>query len=290
VAWHDKDSSGKWLIQHHGDSILRLGGVRDIVSWRPLQAEVVHPGRPPDGLLEVKLAGQARPDLFLLELETYPDSRLAEQVVRKQTLVYLDRGVLPEALVLILHHNPRGQIRAPTEVGLQSRLGFSQLQARWRVVELWTLSAEELLASGDVGLIPWVPLTRYSGPPEVLLQQCRERIDRQAGPGERVNLLAVTQVMATLQYNNPQLMTILGGSQVMIESPLIKEMMAKSAAQALQKSILRFLERRFGPVPEDVAVTVRTIYEENKLDELAEVAAYCPDVQAFRASLQGSQR
>jgi hypothetical protein len=76
----------------------------------------------------------------------------------------------------------------------------------------------------------------------------------------------------------------------MIESPLIKEITAKSAAQALQKSILRFLERRFGPVPEDVAVTVRTIYEENKLDELAEVAAYCPDVQAFRASLQGSQR
>ena len=28
------DKSSKWLIQHHGDSILRLGGVRGIVSWR----------------------------------------------------------------------------------------------------------------------------------------------------------------------------------------------------------------------------------------------------------------
>jgi hypothetical protein len=126
VAWHDKDTSGKWLIQHHGDSILRLGGVRDIVSWRPLQAEVVHPGRLPDGLLEVHLLGQTRPDLFLLELETYPDKGLAEQIVRKKMLVYLDRGVLPEALVLILHPKPCGQVRAPTELGLQSRLGFSE--------------------------------------------------------------------------------------------------------------------------------------------------------------------
>ena len=133
MAWHDKDISGKWLIQHHGDSILRLGKVRDIVSWRPLQAEVVHPGRLPDGLLEVQIAGQPRPDLFLLELQTYPDKGLAEQVLRNQMLVYLEWGVLPEALALILHPKPRGQFRVPAEMGLQSRLGFSELRARWRV-------------------------------------------------------------------------------------------------------------------------------------------------------------
>jgi hypothetical protein len=187
VTWHGKDTSGKWLIQHHGDSILRLGGVRDITSWRPLQAEVVHPGRLPDGLLEVLLWGQVQPDLFLLELETYPDRGLAGQIARKQMLVFLDRGIVPEALAVILHPKPRGQSRAPTETVLQSRLGFSEIQARWRVVELWTLAAEELLAAGDVGLVPWVPLTQYAGPPEVLLQQCRERIDLQARPEERTN-------------------------------------------------------------------------------------------------------
>jgi hypothetical protein len=35
---HEYDKSSKWLIQHHGDSILRRGGVRGIVSWRALQA------------------------------------------------------------------------------------------------------------------------------------------------------------------------------------------------------------------------------------------------------------
>jgi hypothetical protein len=32
------DRSSKWLIQHHGDSLLRLGGLRDVRSWGPLQA------------------------------------------------------------------------------------------------------------------------------------------------------------------------------------------------------------------------------------------------------------
>jgi len=285
VTWHDKDISGKWLIQHHGDSMLRLGGVRDIVSWRSLQAEVVHPGRLPDGLLEVQIAGQSRPDVFLLELETYPDKSLAEQVLRNQLLVYLDRGVFPEALALILHPKPRGQFRVPAEMGLQSRLGFSELRARWRVVELWTLSAEELLAASDVGLIPWVPLTQYPGPPEALLQRCRESIDQQARPEERINLLAVTQVMAILQYNNPQLMTILGGSQVMIESPLIQELMAKNTAQTKHEDILQVLCRRFGRVPEEIAAAVRTIFDNSKLRELLDEAASCADLEAFRACL-----
>jgi hypothetical protein len=207
VTWHDKDASGKWLIEHHGDSILPLGGVRDIASWRPLQAEVVHPGRLPDGLLEVFMVGQERPDLFLLELETYPDKGLAEQIARKQMLVFLDRGILPEGLALILHPKPRGQLHAPAEIGMQSRLGFSEIQIRWRVV------------------------------------------------------------------------------QVMIESPLIQELMAKNTAQTMQKAVLKVLNVRFSPVPPEVAAAVRTIHEEAKLDILMETAVSCPDLEAFRARL-----
>jgi hypothetical protein len=29
---HEYDKTSKWLIQHHGDSILRLAGVRDITA------------------------------------------------------------------------------------------------------------------------------------------------------------------------------------------------------------------------------------------------------------------
>ncbi len=30
----DNDKSAKWLIERHGDSILRLGGVTDLVRWQ----------------------------------------------------------------------------------------------------------------------------------------------------------------------------------------------------------------------------------------------------------------
>lgn len=133
----DYDRTSKWLIQHHGDSILRIAGVHDLISWRPLQAELVQPRQLPDGLVEVQLAGQADPALFVLELATYPDQRVLEQVLRNMTLVYLDRRVLPEVLVLVLH--PKGNVAADNSQELQSPLGWTRWQANWRVVRLWTI-------------------------------------------------------------------------------------------------------------------------------------------------------
>ena len=49
---HEYDKSSKWLIEHHGDSILRLAGVRDIVAWKPLPADLVQSRRLPDGVIE----------------------------------------------------------------------------------------------------------------------------------------------------------------------------------------------------------------------------------------------
>ncbi len=104
---HQYDKSSKWLIQHHGDSILRLVGVLDIVSWQPLPAELVQSRRLPDGLIEVRRNGQTEPDLYVLESAAYPEARVADQVVNDTALVYLDRRVLPEVVVLFLH--PKGK-------------------------------------------------------------------------------------------------------------------------------------------------------------------------------------
>ena len=53
-----------------------------------------------------------------------------------------------------------------------------------------TPGAEELLAAPNVGVVTWASLARYDGPPEVLLQRCRDRIEREGGT-QRANLLAV---------------------------------------------------------------------------------------------------
>jgi hypothetical protein len=152
-------------------------------------------------------------------------------------------------------------------------------------VELWELAADELLSAGDVGLVPWVPLTQFPGPPGPILEQCRRRIDKQALPAERDNLLAVSQVLAQLRYNDPKLLALLGGKRVMIESPLIKEIVAESKQEAMQEAILQFLQARFDSVPEDVAKRVRGVRAEKKLNALIKHAARCPDLEAFRQRL-----
>jgi hypothetical protein len=157
-------------------------------------------------------------------------------------------------------------------------LGLSRLAAGWKPVELWTLPAAEFLAQGDVGVVPWVPLMHFDGPPEALLERCAEKIEREAHPRERADLLAVSHVLTQLRFPSPELVKLLGGKEPMIESPLMQKM----RAETLHKAILAALKGRFGTVPRDVTRHLSAILDEDKLMQLVVVAAQCADVQAFR--------
>jgi hypothetical protein len=273
------DKSSKWLIQHHGDSVLRLAGIDDIESWTALQAEVVHPRKLPDGLLEVRFRGQHNLDLFLLEVSAYPKKELAEQLCRGALLVQLDRGRLPEVICLVLH--PRGHVRVPRRLALQSPRQHTRVGVSWRVVELWKLPADRLLALEDVGVVPWVPLTRFSGQPELVFQQCREIIDRSAPADEHESMLAVTRILTSMRYNDPGLLDIFGGKDAMIEFPAVREVVAEGQ----HKMLLKVVEKRFRTVPPDIESRVRAIDDVDLLVELAGVAAECGDAEAFRVEL-----
>ena len=192
---------------------------------------------------------------------------MGKQLTGDLMLVYLDRGQLPEAVTLVLR--PKGKYRIPRSRNLRSRHGLSSCRLKWRVVELWTIPAEDLLQAQDVGLIPWVPLTDFPDPPETMIQRCREAIEQHAPPGEKANLLAVTQVLTYLRYNDVGLLTILGGRKVMLESPLIDELVMEkygelltertreatreTACETAHQDIVTVLEARFGDVPRDLA-------------------------------------
>jgi hypothetical protein len=280
---HEYDKSSKWLIQHHGDSILRLAGVRGIVSWRPLHAEVVQSRRLPDGLLEAKLRGESKPALFVLELSSYPYHRLTKQVARDMMAVFLDRGVLPEMLSVILH--PRGRKNRESTWALASQQGWSRAEFQWKMIELWMIPAAELLEAQDVGLIPWVPLTKFDDSPTPIFRECRRRIDRDAPGDEHDNLLAVTQVLAGLRYNDPKLFQILGGRKAMIESPVLKEFIAENTRETLRKAISGFLIGRFGPAARKLQRPLELIEDESELAELVKFAGACSDVASFQARL-----
>ena len=139
------DPSSKWMLEEHGAAMLYLAGARSVTSCRARKAEVVQPRKLPDGLLEARFADIDEPQLILVEVATYPEKRVVEQVSDDLRLVRQARGVLIDAVVLCLC--PRGAYRVPESVEESSPLGWSGEALRWKVVELWTLSAEDLLTA-----------------------------------------------------------------------------------------------------------------------------------------------
>jgi len=105
------DPSNKWTLEEQGASILYLGGARQVLSCKARRAEVVQPRKLPDGLLEVRLAGSVESrrlagsvesSLVLVEIATYPEKRVIQQMQVGIRLVRQVHGVLPEALVVCL--------------------------------------------------------------------------------------------------------------------------------------------------------------------------------------------
>src|SRR5579862_7216829 len=268
------DRSSKWLIQNHGAAILRLAGITDIVRWTPLQAELVHPGQLPDGLLEVETASGHGPNLYVIEIATYPERRLTRQLMRDALLVYLNRDVLPEVLALVLR--PKGKLRAEAGFAAASAIGWTSLRLKWRIVELWNVNGDVLTDALDPGLVPWVPLAHSDATPEQVLRRCRDIIDRVQGEDQRANLLAVTQVLAALRYNDPGLLKILGGRGTMIESPVLRELEAEWTAKALAEgkaegkaeAIMDVLRVRFGDLPGQLDAAILGLRDEASLDAL----------------------
>ncbi len=278
-----KDRSAAWMITHHGGALLRLAQLTGFQTRRAAQSKHTHPQLLPDGLLDVSFAGRPEPVPVLIEVETYADRETEEQVLRDVAAVLLERRTLPEVITVVLR--PKGQFRLSGEQTVRSAQGLTELFLKWRVIELWNVLAADLLALGDVGLLPWVPLTQIDGPTEATLQMCKERIEQQGKPEERNNLLAVAQIMTELRYNDPGLLSFLGGRKMIVESPLIQELLAERDLTSAHAILVEFLKNHFDSIPEDLAAQIRTINDYEMLKKLIYEAVSCSDLAAFRRQL-----
>ena len=224
--------------------------------------------------------GDPRNHLALLEMATYAEKRVHQQVVRDVVMTWMARRVVPEVVVLVLH--PRGRIRVQSREEAVSPLGTTRLAVQWRVVELWEQSATDLLATGDIGLVPLAPLAKFAGPPQTLLRACKTKIDAEARSEEHDSLLVVTQILASLRFDQLLLQSNLSGGRAMTEFPLIVELQAKRS----HKIILAVLEARFGEVSEEVIEAVTKVTKEKKLLDITKLAATCKDLHSFLKRLK----
>lgn len=277
------DKSSKWLIETHADAILKLAGIGPVQSWRPLPGELVQSRQLPDGMVEVHLAGRPDPVLCLIEINTYSYTSVAAELLDDVVLTYLNRRVVPEVIALTL--SDRGNVRVAPDVRLASPLGHTQLEAGWRVVNLWELSAADFLPLTDPGLAPWVPLMRIDGPPEPVLQQCKDAIEAKTAGGEQKNLLAVTEILAGLRYDERMLRALLRGGGKMVESPVLQSWFRERDIAVFHRAVLDGIEVRFGSVPEDVSAAVRLSDNLDRLTALHKATYTCGSLDDFRALL-----
>jgi len=280
----DKDRSSKWLLAHHADAILKLGGITGFISWKAIQPETVAPRRLPDGLIEVCYPGETEATLVLVEMKSYPASDVDRQVLDDLMLIAVDRKVMPDVVSLIL--KPKGNVVVTGSAESVSRRGGTRIGGSWPVVRMWELEAEELFAAGDAGLIPWVPLAHTIQTPEVLMKRCRDRLASVPDPSDRAGLMVVTQILAGLAFPDNRFLDLFGGAQAMIESPVLDEVKQLILVRALQEYVVDVLEARFGSIPKDRVLPLQTILDENRLRAMHRLAATCPDIEAFVTGLE----
>jgi hypothetical protein len=163
------------------------------------------------------------------------------------------------------------------------------------VVELWKVPAAELLSAGDIGLIPWVPLAQFDGPPEPIFRECWERIERNAPAEEQENLRVVTHFLAGLRYNDPSVFQLLGGKEAMlkVKSPLLRKIIDEATQEvrreATEDALLTVLVARFGAEAEAVRAQLKSI-SDARLKDLFKFAIACPDLDAFRKRIASPSR
>jgi hypothetical protein len=80
-------------------------------------------------------------------------------------------------------------------------------------------------------------------------------------------------------------MTILGGRQAMIDSPLIREIVTEQVAATMHRVIVDLLADRLGTVPPEVEAAVRTIQDDERLNRASRLAARAADFESFHRDL-----
>lgn len=275
------DIGSKWLLQNQGRGVLRVGGLENVRRCEPMPGELIQNRRYPDGLVRAFLGKDPTAHHVLIEIATYPERRALKQALDDLTLTYSALGHLPDLIMLVLR--PKGKFRIEGKHAIQGKLGTSRLAVEWKSIELWTLSAEEFLSEGDVGILPWVPLMHMDAPPESVLARCAQRLEREASATQRPDMMVVSEIMTQLRFPDSDLVNLFQGAHQMIESPLVQQWKAES----LHEAILAVLNDRFGAVPRDVSKALRGLHAEKKLIAMNVLASRCQDLDEFRESLLG---
>jgi len=179
-------------------------------------------------------------------------------------------------------------------------LTLEAMRFRYRVIGLWDVSSTEVIQKGLVGLYPLLPLMRWEEPGDAeVLEESERLVLGGTGEGElRADAYVALRVLSGLRYPSELIDRILRRREIMLESPVYREILEEGKAlglkeglelgeeSRLREDVLEVLEVRFGVVPSSLEELVRKVRGKRTLEGLLRRSILVEDVEAFREDVR----
>lgn len=239
------------------------------------------------GAVDKALRVHADPEYLLhLDFQSGHDSAMLPRRLRLYNgiLDYRhDRPVLSVAVLL------RPEADSPRLTGiLERRFPGQELMTllRYRVLRVWQLPVEQLLAGG-VGTLPLAPISDVpqSAAPDVI-RRMKERLSQER-PRRVHDLWAATFVLLGLRFSEPFADLLFQEVLGMEESVTYQAIVRKGRLSQARQILFRLGEKRFGPADEATAAALNDIADVQKLDKLIDRIL---DVDSWQELLKPTRR
>jgi predicted transposase YdaD len=218
--------------------------------------------------------------LVNLELQSGPDIRLDKRLCEYSTLLDGKYNLPVQTIVVLLR--PAAGRHVTGEYRRYLPNGECYQWFKYQVIRLWEQPVEALLRSG-LGTLPLAPLAdvKRKELPSVI-QQMKERIEREAPPEDRAYLWTATFVLMGLRYPPELTKHLLRGVRDMKESTTYQEIVkegiaigevqgeARGSVKEAQSILLRMGTKRFGPPTARTQKRIESITSVERLELLAE--------------------
>jgi hypothetical protein len=141
---------------------------------------------------------------------------------------------------------------------------------RYRVIRVWQLPVEELLAGG-LGTLPLAPVSAVNeAQVQAVIRRMKERLRQERSHRRVLDLWSATYVLLGLRYSEAFASMLYQEVLGMEESVTYQAIVRKGRLAEARQILLRLGKKRFGPADETTAATLNAIADVEKLEELSE--------------------
>src|SRR5579884_2476624 len=222
------------------------------------------------GAVDKVLRVHARPEYLMhLDFQSGHDSSVLPRRLRlyNGVLDYRHDRLVLSVAVLLRREADSPQLTGSFERAFPGQEPVALL--RYRVIRVWQLPVEQLLAGG-VGTLPLAPISDVSEArvPDII----REMKQRLAGENRQraTDLWAATFVLLGLRYSDAFLNLLFQEVLGMEESTTYQAIIRKGRLAELRHIVRRLGEKQFGPADEATASALNAIEDVPRLEELCE--------------------